>query len=210
MPRYSHAAALLPDGRVLVVGGGTSGDRVDAGTFSEIYDPETGQFIRGPVTNQPRVAATAVSLPQGVLVLGHYSGNVGGNDAAGRTAELFALGPVERPVGCCLDNPCFISVTATAGHAAAERAALIVPAGALGGAVRASAAINVAWPGGGTGEGHELSLPACSDGCSIRLDLLERSPGHQDASITVTVDIAYQGPPPPEASGIEIVIDAND
>jgi hypothetical protein len=143
-------------------------------------------------------------------VLGHYSGNVGGNDAAGRTAELFALGPVERPVGCCLDNPGFISVTATAGHAAAERAALIVPAGALGGAVRASAEINVAWPGGGTGEWHELSLPACSDGCSIRIDLLERSPGHQNASITVTVDIAYQGPPPPEASGIEGVIDAND
>jgi hypothetical protein len=82
LPRFWHAAALLPDGRVLVIGGGTGGVRVDVGTFTEIYDPQTGQFTRGPVTNQPRVAATAVSLPQGVLVLGHYPGNVGGNAVA--------------------------------------------------------------------------------------------------------------------------------
>jgi hypothetical protein len=71
MPRFWHAAALLPDGRVLVVGGSTGGVRVDAGTVTEIYDPQTGRFIRGPVTNQPRVAATAVTLSSGVLVLGH-------------------------------------------------------------------------------------------------------------------------------------------
>ncbi|CAN5693662.1 hypothetical protein BH23CHL7_BH23CHL7_19510 [soil metagenome] len=211
MPRFWHAAAPLPDGRVLVVGGG-SAVRVDVGTFTEIYDPQTGQFTRGPVTNQPRVAATAASLPSGVLVLGHYPGNAfGGNDAAGRTAELFTLGPVERPVGCCLDNPGFISVSATAAQAAARQATLVVPAGALEGAVRApSALISFDWPGGGTGHSSELSLPNCSEGCSIPIGLSAISSVPQDAFVTVTVDIAYQGPPPPHASGIEVVIDAND
>jgi hypothetical protein len=210
MPRFWHAAALLPDGRVLVIGGSTGGVRVDVGAFTEIYDPQTGQFIRGPVTNQPRVAATAVSLPQGVLVLGHYPGNVGGNAAASRTAELFTMDPVERPLGCCLDTPGFVSVSATAEQSAASRAALIVPAGALEGAVKASAVISFDRPGGGTGEGYELSLPNCSAGCSIPIELTESSSGHQNSSVTVTVDIAYQGTPPPQASGIEVVIDAND
>jgi hypothetical protein len=210
MPRFWHAAALLPDGRVLVIGGGTGGVRVDVGTFTEIYDPQTGQFTRGPVTNQPRVAATAVSLPQGVLVLGHYPGNVGGNAAASRTAEVFTLGPVERPFGCCLDAPGFVSVSAAAEQSAASRAALIVPAGALEGAVGASVLINVNWPGGGTDDGYELSLPNCSAACSIPIELPAGSSGPPDAIVTVTVDIAYQGPPPPQASGIEVVIDAND
>jgi hypothetical protein len=210
LPRFWHAAALLPDGRVLVIGGGTGGVRVDVGTFTEIYDPQTGQFTRGPVTNQPRVAATAVSLPQGVLVLGHYPGNVGGNAVAGRTAELFTLGPIERPLGCCLDTPGFVSVSATAERSAASRASLIVPAGALEGAVGASALINVDWPGEGTGNGHELSLPNCTEGCSIPIGLSLGSSGPPDAIVTVTVDIAYQGPPPPQASRIEVVIDAND
>ena len=210
MPRFWHAAALLPDGRVLVIGGGTGGVRVDVGTFTEIYDPQTGQFTRGPVTNQPRVAATAVSVPQGVLVLGHYPGNVGGNAAASRTAEVLTLGPVERPFGCCLDTPGFVSVSAAAEQSAATRAALNVPAGALEGAVGASSLISVDWPGGGTGDWYELSLPNCSAACSIPIELPASSSGPPDAIVTVTVDIAYQGPPPPQASGIEVVIDAND
>jgi hypothetical protein len=206
MPRFWHTAALLPDGRVLVVGGSPGGVRVDVGTFTEIYDPQTGQFTPGPVTTQPRVAATAVSFPQGVLVLGHYPGNIGGNQDAGRTAEVFTLGPVERPVGCCLDTPGFVSVSATAAQAAVNRAALVVPAGALEGAVSASAAISLDWPSGGTGHGSELSLPDCSAGCSIPISLSVSSSVPPSATLTVTVDITYRVPAPSQASGIEVVL----
>ena len=43
--RYKHAAALLPDGKVLVIGG--SDARVWRGRYAsaEIYDPETGTFM---------------------------------------------------------------------------------------------------------------------------------------------------------------------
>jgi hypothetical protein len=198
VPRFWHAAALLPDGRVLVVGGSTDGVRVDAGTFTEIYDPQTGQFTRGPVTMQPRVAATAVALSSGVLVLGHYAGNVGGNHDAATTAELFTLGPVERPVGCCLDNPGFISVS-SAGQGPAGRAVLVVPAGGLEAAVGASRHRF----SGSSGSWSELSLPNCSEGCSVPI-------GGVTSSVRVTVEITYEGPPPPQASGIEVVIDASD
>jgi hypothetical protein len=207
MPRFWHAAALLPDGRVLVVGGATEEVRVDEGTFTEIYDPQTGQFTRGPVTEQPRVGAKAVSLPHGVLVLGHYAGNTGGNVAAGRTAELFTLGPVDRPIGCCLDTPGFVSISATA-HAAARQAALSVPAGALEGATKASAASEWSEASGGSGVG--LFLPSCSEGCSIPISLSSISSIPSSALLTITVDITYRGPPPPQAADIEIVFFGED
>jgi WD40 repeat protein len=208
-PRYWHAAALLPDGRVLVVGGATDGVRLDQGTFTEIYDPQTGQFARGPATQQPRVGATAVSLPQGVLVLGHYAGNVGGNDAAGRTAEVFTLGPVDRPVGCCLDTPGFISVSATA-PAAARRAFLSVPSGALAGASRATTALSWDVADGGSGSGADLFIPSCDDGCSIPISISSVSSGPPSAVLTVTVDITYEEPAPPQAADIEIVFFEED
>lgn len=208
-PRFWHTATLLPDGRVLVVGG-SSGRLTDTVTSSELYDPRTGRFTSGPATTQPRVAATAIALPEGVLVLGHYPGNVGGNRAAGRTAEVFVLGPVERPAGCCLDKPDFVSVSATADRPGAGPARLVVPAGALDGAVSATLAYNFQWSRGGYGGESEMSLPACRDGCSIPVgpsgaDGSETRP--EDAILSVTVGITYEDAPPPAASGIEVVID---
>jgi hypothetical protein len=214
MPRSEHAAARLPDGRVLVVGGSSDAGRVDAGTFSEIYDPQTGRFTRGPVTNQPRLQATAVSLPSGVLVLGHYPGDgIGGNEAAGRTAELFTLAPVERPADCCLDNPGFISVSATAQRPGAWPVTLVVPAGALEGAVGASGYSTFTLADGGSaGRGGDVTLSSCSEGCrrTVLYEVPTRRSGGpfpQDFMLTVTVEITYQGPPPPQASGIEVVIE---
>jgi large repetitive protein len=44
--RYAHSAALLPDGRVLIIGGETTEPLPDTDqvTTVEIYDPATGQF----------------------------------------------------------------------------------------------------------------------------------------------------------------------
>jgi hypothetical protein len=153
------------------------------------------------VTTQPRVMATAVPLSSGVLVLGHYGGNVGGNWAASRTAELFTLGPVERPLGCCTDSPGFISVSATATQAGRWPTTLVVPAGALEGAENAQ----IHWQGGSQGAGHEVSFVryGCSGECRISLS----PPFGFVGVMTVQVEITYRGTPPPQASGITIVID---
>jgi hypothetical protein len=87
--RFWHASALLHDGRVLVVGGGSP-----PAASAEIYDPTTGEFtqVEGAMT-QPRTAVTAVTLADGrVLVLGHYPGNTPASPGAqfpSDTAELF-------------------------------------------------------------------------------------------------------------------------
>jgi len=48
VPRYKHGAALLADGKVLVVGGQTGGPYGDRLASTEIFDPRTGKFSGGP------------------------------------------------------------------------------------------------------------------------------------------------------------------
>ena len=71
--RHKHSAALLPDGRVLINGGADARD--DRGTYrdTEIYDPATETFIRGPEMRMDRYkhAGASLLLPNGrVLVAG--------------------------------------------------------------------------------------------------------------------------------------------
>jgi len=72
-PRWGHAAGLLADGRVLIVGG--SDDRDSRGRYAstEVYDPATGEFSPGPEMGWPRykMRDAVVALPSGaVLVVG--------------------------------------------------------------------------------------------------------------------------------------------
>jgi len=71
--RESHTATLLPDGRVLIVGGL---DRVDhAVATAEIYDPKTGTFSPTGPMHVARAFHTATLLPDGrVLVVGGNAG----------------------------------------------------------------------------------------------------------------------------------------
>ncbi len=68
--RTGHTATLLPNGRVLVAGGGdgTSANRL---TSAELYDPVSGKWsVTGSMTT-PRESHTATLLPNGqVLVAG--------------------------------------------------------------------------------------------------------------------------------------------
>ena len=75
-PRWGHAAALLADGRVLIVGGRAESPK-GYDTF-EIYDPMTGEFtLSEERLSQPRVSSTVLVLDDGsALVFGHYDGNV--------------------------------------------------------------------------------------------------------------------------------------
>jgi Galactose oxidase, central domain/Kelch motif len=71
--RNKLGAALLPDGRVLVVGGQNGGAFGPKLATTEIYDPATGKFTAGPMMNAQRykLPMGVVSLPDGrVLVAG--------------------------------------------------------------------------------------------------------------------------------------------
>jgi len=68
--RHSHAAILLPDGRVLVVGGHIDGDTPT--NSAELYDPDTGAWTAAANMHDERDdAVEAFVLPDGrVLVVG--------------------------------------------------------------------------------------------------------------------------------------------
>ncbi len=73
--RAFHTATLLPNGKVLVTGGGYQGD----GDTAELFDPATGSFIPTGRMTAARSSHTATLLPNGkVLIAG-----------GGQTAELY-------------------------------------------------------------------------------------------------------------------------
>jgi Kelch motif len=51
-PRFKHASALPPGGRVLVIGGTTDDRRILDST--EVFDPRTGRFSPGAARRTPR------------------------------------------------------------------------------------------------------------------------------------------------------------
>ncbi|HUB98964.1 MAG TPA: kelch repeat-containing protein [Solirubrobacterales bacterium] len=71
--RMDPAAAPLPDGRVLVVGGQIWGGGGTPLASAEIYDPETGEFSATDSMAVARFGAMAAPLPDGrILVAGGY------------------------------------------------------------------------------------------------------------------------------------------
>jgi Ca2+-binding RTX toxin-like protein len=84
MPREQHTATLLPNGRVLVVGGKA---RRPDGTFTyrasaETYDPTTGRWSPAGAMSTTRVFHTISLLQSGKVLV------TGGNDYAGGVSEL--------------------------------------------------------------------------------------------------------------------------
>lgn len=72
-PRFSHSASLLPDGQVLVAGGATlrSAQSHKALRTTEIYNPGTGQWTKGPDMTDARFGHPAVTLTDGrIMVVG--------------------------------------------------------------------------------------------------------------------------------------------
>ena len=89
--RHKHASALLPNGRVLVLGGSDEQDWNNQYRTAELFDPRTGRFTRTSLLSQRRfkLPDAVVVTPSGALLV-----------AGGATAvERFARGrfvPVAR------------------------------------------------------------------------------------------------------------------
>lgn len=89
--RVGHTATLVPDGRVLIVGGIDEDD--DTTAAAEIWDPTTASFARaGSPLLATRKFHTATLLPDGrVLIVGGQDGT-GTNDGAAASAEIWQPG----------------------------------------------------------------------------------------------------------------------
>jgi hypothetical protein len=73
-PRHSHAAILLPDGKVLVAGGHAPGD--EPTDSAELYDPDTGSWTAIASMHAKRAVFEAFLQPDGkVLVMGSSRGD---------------------------------------------------------------------------------------------------------------------------------------
>ena len=82
--RTAHTATLLPNGKVLVVGGS---DGINSLSTSELYDPATGTWSATGSMNTARVDHTATLLQNGkVVVAGGF-----GTSSALASAELYSF-----------------------------------------------------------------------------------------------------------------------
>jgi N-acetylneuraminic acid mutarotase len=92
-PRSFHTATLLPDGRVLVVGGDEAFNDVSGRVLAsaELYDPATNGWSPAPSMSTARAKHDAILLANGqVLVLGGTGGvNSGESSNSLRTAEIY-------------------------------------------------------------------------------------------------------------------------
>ncbi len=77
-PRYSHASTLLPDGRILVIGGvGFDGISRSSLNTTELYDPRNGTVTPGPLLSVARHNFRATPLPDGrVYISGGESSQI--------------------------------------------------------------------------------------------------------------------------------------
>src|SRR5262249_51090499 len=86
--RTWHTATLLPNGKVLVVGGADGVFLFISRRWEELYDPATGTWMSTGDLNDFRAAHTATLLPNGkVLVVGGVDADEGG--PIHRSAEIY-------------------------------------------------------------------------------------------------------------------------
>ncbi len=110
-PRTNVNAVLLPDGKILAVGGQRNGKwAADPNPVheAEIYDPATDTWTLTPAMTSPRqYHSVAVLLPDGrVLSAGGIDPTLGGTPARDlRTMEMFTPGYVDAPVRPSISAP---------------------------------------------------------------------------------------------------------
>ncbi len=91
--RAGHRVALLPDGRLLITGGaeisGLGKITAVSGT-TEIYNPTTGIFTKGPSLSVPRAFHTMTQVENSIVVIGGL-GLQAGKVTSVRNVDVFAL-----------------------------------------------------------------------------------------------------------------------
>jgi hypothetical protein len=121
--RVGHTATLLPDGRVLVVGGaGPEGGAAEA----ESWDPRTGVFSPAGTLATPRTGHAATLLLDGRVMV---AGGADPSSGAG-TAEVEIWDPstqVFTAVASLLDEPRSVSLTRLPSGSVLIAGALILP-----------------------------------------------------------------------------------
>jgi MYXO-CTERM domain-containing protein len=88
--RHGHAAALLPGGRVLVVGGFPDAKNQAALASAEVYDPASNTWTTIESTGAARAWATATPLPDGRVLL------VGGTDGKNSLDSVESFDPFAK------------------------------------------------------------------------------------------------------------------
>lgn len=88
--RYRHASTLMPDGRVLIVGGTTTTTWVPIAS-SEWFDPATNTFSDCPTFTTPRMNQGQVLLPDGKLLV------IGGSQADSSPGQSYATAELYDP-----------------------------------------------------------------------------------------------------------------
>jgi HEAT repeat protein len=84
MARFGHAAVLIPDGDVLVIGG--DNDKYHPQSSAELYDPQTRTWRKTGEMTTARNSLAATLLPGGRVLV---AGGVGSNGGILSTAELY-------------------------------------------------------------------------------------------------------------------------
>ncbi|MEP7271627.1 MAG: kelch repeat-containing protein [Acidobacteriota bacterium] len=87
--RELATATLLPNGRVLVVGGSGPGNNLDALASAEIYDPATGSWSAAGTMNAARSAHTATLLANGKVLVASGAAGTYTNPILHSSAELY-------------------------------------------------------------------------------------------------------------------------
>jgi len=95
-PRWAHTATLLPDGRVIVIGGYSTGgysSYAQVQSSVEIFDPANNRWYVARPLSRPRAYHTTTLLADGTLLV------VGGNSVSGQTDTAERYDPSNALLG---------------------------------------------------------------------------------------------------------------
>jgi hypothetical protein len=99
VPRFGHAAAALPDGRVLITGGGDTDDATPESftRSAELYDPASGTFSPTGDMVSGHMFHTATTLPDGRILLAGFDEATMSSLSGGATGDLLSTAEIYDP-----------------------------------------------------------------------------------------------------------------